>query len=115
MDEKELQAHTFIAKAVASMWRDFTGSHEKLVGESVNEVKGTMSLTEQDVELLRQKAIARLTLIVDDMSQYFSDYRKLVTSHLGAIMKDELRKLLDTRMAQLGFDADEKKTELLEP
>ena len=38
-----------------------------------------------------------------------------MTSHLGAIMRDELRKVLDARLSELGFDADEKGPELLEP
>ena len=50
MDPKEIPENTFIEKAVASMWQDFIGSHEKLIGDSVSKSKVTLNLTEQDVQ-----------------------------------------------------------------
>ena len=54
-------------KAVADVWKDFTISHEKLIAEVIKQVKGTMFLSEQDVETVRQKVILKLTPVIDDM------------------------------------------------
>ena len=97
------------------MWEDFAGSHEKLIGETVKHVKGAMILTEADVEHVRQKTVEKLTPIVNDMSQYFSDYRQLVTSHLSAIMSFELKKVIDARLKELGLPTGEKMLEPIGP
>ena len=91
------------------MWRDFVNSHENLVIETVKQVKGTIVLSAQDVEAVWQKVLNKLNPITEDMSQHFSGYREQVTSHIGAMIKDELRKIIDLRMGELGFNLDERK------
>ena len=74
-----------------------------------------MSLSEQDIESIRQLVTLKLGPILEDMSLHYSDYRQLVPSHLGAIVMDELKKLIDLHMSEVGFQVDEKRQELLEP
>ena len=117
MNEQEIQTGTFIQKVVADMWRDFVGSHEKLVAESVKQMsqKGTIVLSEQAVERVWPKVLGKLSPITEDMSEHFSEYRKQVTSRVGALIKAELKQIIDVRMGELGFDADEGDADLLEP
>ena len=115
MNEKEALATTFIEKAVSEMWLDFDTSHEKLIAAAVTQVRKKLSLTEQEVEMVRQKVKVKLNAIMDDMQQHFSDYRELMTSHLAAILKDELKKVIDLSLNELGFRTDDKKEDLLEP
>ena len=107
--------NTFIEQAVAKVWTDFTISHEKLIAEVIKHVKGSVFLSEQDVEKVRQAAILRLNPIIEVMSDHFSEYRELVTSHLGVIMTVQLKKVIDARLGELGFLTDEKNLKQLEP
>ena len=65
--------------------------------------------------MVRQKIKVKLNAIMDDMQQHFSGYRELITSHVAAILKDELKKVIDLSLNELGFRTDEEREDLPEP
>ena len=115
MNEKEVQAATFIEKSVSGTWRDFTASHDKLIIEAIKQAKGIVTLTEERIESIRQKVSLKLNPALDNMSQFYSDYREQMNAQLSAFVREELKKLIDLHMGEAGFQADEKNLEPLEP
>ena len=57
----------------------------------------------------------KLVSVVDDMRQHYHDYQKSLELHLGAIVKYELKKILDEKVGELGLYGDDEKEEQLIP
>ena len=81
----------------------------------IQQVKGSIFLSAEDIESVKGKAFGKLTPLLTDMRQHYSDYRLSLQGHLAAILKFELKLIIDNKLGQLGLDADDKNAQLLEP
>ena len=97
------------------MWTDFEQSHSKLLAEVLSKVKGSIHLTAEDIESIKAKLQFKLTSLIDDMGQHFAGYRESLEKNLAAIIKYEIRQIVDFKMGELGLVTDDKQEELLEP
>ena len=97
------------------MWTDFEQSHSKLLAEVLSQVKGSIHLTAEDIESIKAKLQFKLTSLIDDMGQHFAGYRESLEKNLAAIIKYEIRQIVDFKMGELGLVTDDKQEELLEP
>ena len=97
------------------MWEDFETSHEKLLVDIINQVKNRILLSAEDIEIIRARVRDKLSPLIEDMSQGFADYRSSLMRHMGAIMKDQIKLIIDFKLSDIGFIGDDKNPELLEP
>ena len=95
------------------MWGQFEQSHEKLLIDIANEVKGNMFLSAEDIESVRGQVREKLVPLVEGMSHHYSTYRVSFQTHVAALFKRQLKLMIDLKMGQIGLDADDEKIENL--
>ena len=81
----------------------------------IQQVKGSIVLSAADIESVKGRAFGRLTPLMTDMQSHYSDYRLSLKKHLAAILKFELNLIINSKLEQIGLDADEKIAQPLEP
>ena len=115
MMKAEAEHTTLIEKGVPAMWEDFEPSHQKLLVDIINQIKNRIFLSAEDIEIIRARVRDKLSPLIEDMSQGFADYRSSLMRHMGAIMKDQIKQMIDTKLSDVGFLGDDKNPDLLEP
>ena len=56
-----------------------------------------------------------MNILLENINIEFKTYKTNLATHLGTVMKKELKRLVDQRMNSLGLDGDEENEALLEP
>ena len=97
------------------MWTQFEGGHDKILVDVIQQVKGSIFLSAADIDSVKGKAFVKLTPLLTDMRQHFSNYRLSLQTHLEAILKFELKLIIDQKLGQLGLNSDNKNAQPLEP
>ena len=87
MEKAQVSHSTLIEKGAFAMWQQFEQSHDKLLVDVMNQVKGSMFLSAEEVETVKGRVKSSLVALVEDMSQHFSDYRLSMQTHLAAMLK----------------------------
>ena len=107
MEKSQILHKTLIEKSVSAMWQHFELSHDELLADVINQVKGSIFLSAEDVMIIKDIVRTKLVPLVEDMSQRFSDYRLSMQTHLAAMLKRQLKIMIDFKMGQIGLDADD--------
>ena len=99
-----------IEEGIAAAWKVFEGNHDKMIQQIINTVKGSVCLSEDDIAELMPKIQEKMNYLVHNMKQSFGLYKADFKGRLGILLREEIKKLVDSKINQLdlgGKDGDD--------
>ena len=72
-------------------------------------------MSEDEFKDIESKLINKLGFLVLAMMLHIEEYQDQITSHLGAVLTDELERMIAERVVKLGLKSRDKNKELKEP
>ena len=97
------------------MYGKFLEGHQEIVKETIEQTKGTIVMREQDVQTILVRTIERMQPAQETMHEQYEAYKEFVRSHLGKIVRLEIKRLVDQRIDGLGLGGGLEMEQLIAP
>ena len=107
MQARQDEQLQIIEEGIAAAWNAFEGNHDDMIRRVVRTIKGSVCLSERDLERLMPKINERLIFLVTNMKEAFGLYKADFKTRLGIMMRVEIKKLVDAKVSELGLGGKE--------
>ena len=107
MQARQDEQLQIIEEGIAAAWSAFEGNHDDMIRRVVRTIKGSVCLSERDLERLMPKINERLFFLVTNMKEAFGLYKADFKTRLGIMMRVEIKKLVDAKVSELGLGGKE--------